>query len=749
MMVFISLSRLTYHVALCNVFRCICWILAIWMGNVSILFAQEQHSIARIWNEGTLEAIRHDLSRPTVHARNLFHTSVVMYDAWSVYDKAAEPYLLGKTLNGYTSSFKEFTPHGDIEASRRAAISYAAYRLLSHRFRHSPQADSTQMMLDSIMHDLGYDISFTSTKYDDGDGRSLGNYIAVQMIQYGLQDGANEENDYKNKVYKPKNGLKSMSFRGNRNLKDPNFWQPLLISDGADKNGSPLDGSANFLSPEWGKVAPFSLSESSKVVRRKDGIDFSIYHDPGPPPYLDTTNATSTSDYQWGFMLVAMWSSHLDPSDHTTWDISPASIGNMNTDEWPADFTEMRDFYKEDGGDPSPGHSINPVTGQPYPTNEVLRADYTRVLAEFWADGPDSETPPGHWYTIMNYVADHPDFERKYRGQGDPLDRLEWDIKSYFILGGAMHDAAIAAWSIKGYYDYIRPISAIRYMAEMGQSSDPELPRYHQFGMPIIGGYAIPVDKNDPLALNNAVSQDMKLYTWRGHQYIDDPKTDIAGVGWILAKDWWPYQRVDFVTPPFAGYVSGHSTFSRTAAEVLTKITGSAYFPGGMGIFNAKKNKYLKYENGPTQDLQLQWATYRDASDQCSLSRIWGGIHPPADDIPGRRIGLKISENVVEHAEKYFNKEIAEVIDLTASKQMVVSPTTATSGSPITIKFYHKGTFDIEIKDLNNKTVYRDQHRLNRKTKLTLPKNLHSGEYNVIIKNGNRNYYHKINVLTP
>ena len=42
-----------------------------------------------------------------------------------------------------------------------------------------------------------------------------------------------------------------------------------------------------------------------------------------------------------------------------------------------------------------------------------------------------------------------------------------------------MHDAAISAWSVKGWYDYIRPISAIRYMAdEQGQSSDPNLPNY-------------------------------------------------------------------------------------------------------------------------------------------------------------------------------------------------------------------------------------------------------------------------------
>ncbi|MDO6425018.1 hypothetical protein Q4521_21220, partial [Saccharophagus degradans] len=97
------------------------------------------------------------------------------------------------------------------------------------------------------------------------------------------------------------------------------------------------------------------------------------------------------------------------------------------------------------------GHSINPITKEPYKEQWVSKGDYTRVLAEFWADGPDSETPPGHWFTILNYVNDHPLNLKRFNGNGESLDNLEWDIKSYFILGGAMHDVAITAWSIKGW----------------------------------------------------------------------------------------------------------------------------------------------------------------------------------------------------------------------------------------------------------------------------------------------------------
>ena len=219
-----------------------------------------------------------------------------------------------------------------------------------------------------------------------------------------------------------------------------------------------------------------------------------------------------------------------------------------------------------------------------------------------------------------------------------------------------MHDSAIAAWGIKGWYDYIRPLSAIRAMSDYGQSSDPLLPSYSVDGITLEPGYIELVDVGDPLAgAENEHVGKIKLYTWRGPDYVTNPSVDQAGVGWILAENWWPYQRPSFVTPPFAGYISGHSTYSRAGAEVMTALTGSEYFPGGMSGFEITANEFLVFEEGPSVDMILQWATYRDASDQCSLSRIWGGIHPPADDIPGRLIGEQIGLDAFEFAAAYFD----------------------------------------------------------------------------------------------
>ena len=74
-----------------------------------------------------------------------------------------------------------------------------------------------------------------------------------------------------------------------------------------------------------------------------------------------------------------------------------------------------------------------------------------------------------------------------------------------------------------------------------------------------------------------------------------------------------------------------------------------------MSSFEITANEFLVFEQGPSVDMILQWATYRDASDQTSLSRLWGGIHPPADDIPGRIIGEQIGIDAFARARQYFS----------------------------------------------------------------------------------------------
>jgi hypothetical protein len=689
-------------------------------------------SVARQWNEEVLNGIRNDFARPTVHARNLFHTSVAMYDVWAVFAPYADTFFLGKTVGDYTCSFNGFSTSENLSEARNKAISYAVYRIILHRFENAPRQVEILEAVNSLMADLQYDISITSTNYENGDAAALGNYIAQQIIAFGLQDGSNEALDYGNQLYEPLNEPLNTDITGNGDMTHPNHWQPLKVENYVDQSGNVIPGGQPaFLSPEWGSVTPFSLQDEDKTIHSVSGFDYTVYSDPGAPSYLQ--NGLGIEDpYKWGFSLVAAWSAHLDPADGVLIDISPASKGNFDSSGFPITFEEYKSFYNyADGSDPSTGHSINPKTNLPYEPEMVLRGDYTRVLAEYWADGPDSETPPGHWFTLLNYVSDQPDLVKRFKGEGDELSDLEWDVKSYFILGGTMHDAAVTAWGLKGYYDYVRPISAIRYMADRGQSSDSDLPSYHPNGLPLVPGLIEVINLGGPLAgaFNENVGR-IKMYCWKGPSFIIDPNNDIAGVDWILAEEWFPYQRPSFVSPPFAGFVSGHSTFSRAAAEFLTMLTGDPFFPGGLGVFEAPANSFLKFEKGPSTTIKLQWATYRDASDQTSLSRIWGGIHPPIDDVSGRIIGEKIGKKAFAFGEKYFIKKLAE------SGALFPNPTVEST----TILFESNIELSVSVYDILGREVISTPAEFDAYNQCNLSTSqLRQGIYFVILRDSNDN----------
>ncbi|NVK84620.1 MAG: T9SS type A sorting domain-containing protein [Cytophagia bacterium] len=656
------------------------------VAGLNPLKAQEP-SIAREWMEELLHSIRNDLARPTIHARNLFHVSAAMYDAWAFFDDEAETYLLGKTVNGFTCDSDYLRSFDKSQVNMEEVLSHAAFNLLNHRFKNAERYSMLSQGYRALMEKYTYRGPSDIKDLSLGTSYALGNFIGQCYIDYGWIDGSNEPNQYKNQYYQPKNVSIAPQFPGNPRITDLNHWQQIELDVFIGQSGFESGDIQPFLSPEWGNVYPFALTDADRVKKRRDGDNYWVYNDPGAPPQFDDFKNGGHEFYKWNFGLVSMWSSHLSPSDNVMWDISPGAQGNAQS--LPEDWSEYADFYNErEGGDPGQGHALNPATGQPYEENIVPRGDYTRVLAEFWADGPDSETPPGHWFTILNYVSDHPQVVKKFKGEGEVLSDLEWDVKAYFVLGGAMHDAAVSAWSIKGYYDYIRPVSAIRALSDLGQGVSSGYPDYNREGFGLEPGFIELVGFDDPLADRNSDAlYEIKLKAWKGPRYISNPATSQAGVDWILAENWWPYQRPTFVTPPFAGYVSGHSTFSRAAAEVLTKFTGDEFFPGGMGEFVATKNEFLVFEEGPSVDVHLQWATYRDASDQTSLSRIWGGIHPPIDDIPGRHIGIKVGNKAFAFAEKFFTGKVPDSFGL-SKLNLAIAPNPVSRGDMMNISVF-------------------------------------------------------------
>ncbi len=217
--------------------------------------------------------------------------------------------------------------------------------------------------------------------------------------------------------------------------------------------------------------------------------------------------------------------------------------------------------------------------------------DRTKSIAEYWADGPKSELPPGHWVLFSKFVSD-----RDHHS-------LSQDIKMNFAMTNAVFDASIAVWGYKRQFDYIRPVSAVHYLFK---------------NLPVVA--------------------------WGGEG---------KGTRVINGKDWRPYQAITVVTPPFAEYISGHSAFSAAAAEVLMRYTGSDAFGGAVLI--AAGSSRVEPGLVPAQDLTLSWPTFSAAADEAGISRRYGGIHFVQADLESRALGRKVGAQAYALASDYIN----------------------------------------------------------------------------------------------
>jgi hypothetical protein len=216
--------------------------------------------------------------------------------------------------------------------------------------------------------------------------------------------------------------------------------------------------------------------------------------------------------------------------------------------------------------------------------------DRSKSSAEYWWDGPSTELPPGHWCLLARYVS------RRDRHSVDQ------DAKMFLALTGALLDASITAWDAKRVYASVRPITAVR-----------------------------------------------ELYRGRTVLAWGGPG---QGTREIRGEEWLPYQPATVVTPPFAEYVSGHSTFSAAAAEVLASFTGSQRF--GLSVTIPARSSMIQAGVTPTRPVTLTFRTFAEAADQAGRSRRYGGIHFEDGDLDGRRLGTRIGANAWAKALGYF-----------------------------------------------------------------------------------------------
>ncbi len=229
--------------------------------------------------------------------------------------------------------------------------------------------------------------------------------------------------------------------------------------------------------------------------------------------------------------------------------------------------------------------------------------DQQKVVAEYWADGPNSELPPGHWCLFAAWVS-HRD-----------RHTIDDDARMFFALGNAVMDAGIAAWDAKRAYDAARPITAIHYW---------------KAGKPI--------------------------RAWGG-----------PGLGTVqmLGDSWIPYQPLTVVTPAFPEYVSGHSAFSAAAATVLANFAGSDTF-GASATFAPGWSR-VEPGLTPARPVTLAWPTFTAAADEAGLSRRYGGIHFAEGDLAGRTLGRQVGAQVWSRAAGYWTGASGSARNLAAS----------------------------------------------------------------------------------
>jgi hypothetical protein len=338
--------------------------------------------------------------------------------------------------------------------------------------------------------------------------------------------------------------------------------------DGSNQLGDEPGGKPGVPYSDYTGYAP--VNDPMDVRDPRTPLDLSTVHDPSrwqPLRFIDITGHDVTPGFiapHWGLVVPFAMSSGSQFRSTTP----PAKYGS---DQYVSQAQALIDI-------------------------SASLTDEQKMIAEYWADGPRSELPPGHWDLIAQFVAD--------RDNHGPYERgVDLDSQLFFTLTNAIFDAGICCWDNKRTYDSERPITAIRYQF------------YGQ-----------------------------KIRAWAG---------PYQGTQWIDGETWFPYQPRWFPTPPFAEYSSGHSTFSAAGAETLNLFTRSDRFGGSVTLPAGSS----RIEPGavPAQDLTLSWDTFTRAADQAGMSRRFGGIHFEQGDLDGRHVGRPVARLAWAKAQSYIN----------------------------------------------------------------------------------------------
>jgi hypothetical protein len=345
-------------------------------------------NVILLWNEELLETIRKNA--PGTGPTVAARALGVLHTA--TYDawEAYDPTAKSTRPNG----IPEPQASSNVAADKAKAISFAAYTTLTDLFPYR------RPVYEARMTALTYSISDTSP------AANVGRTAAQAVINFRHGDGSNQTRDTKG-TPNPDDDTVSypdpactptvtpQCYQPTRQWNqptDPWRWKPLCVrtADGV-ANGAPAERDPTLPCPD-----------------RPAGSN--------PPPY-----------YALQRPLTPQW------PKITTFAASPLQ-------------------YHVTGPPKNPNgtySNADVVTA----LNEASNLDERKkVTAEYWADGPGSEFPPGHMAVFAQALS---------RKKGHTLDT---DVKMFFALGNALLDASVGSWTTKYKYDFWRPILAIRYV---------------------------------------------------------------------------------------------------------------------------------------------------------------------------------------------------------------------------------------------------------------------------------------------
>jgi hypothetical protein len=228
--------------------------------------------------------------------------------------------------------------------------------------------------------------------------------------------------------------------------------------------------------------------------------------------------------------------------------------------------------------------------------------DAEKAAAEYWGEWGSSPAP--HLIELTKHVSNANDL------------RLDDDVKLFWLVSNTLLDASIATWDAKYFYDYVRPITAIRRLGETTITAWK--PRSFSAAL----AYSTP-------GLISAANAEESVP---------------AGIGQEHAADWEPY----LPTPAFPSYVSGHSAFCAAWAHVMRLATGKP----DLNLRATVRRLYVELRD-LARPAPLDYPTFDSAAEACGMSRIWAGIHWPADNERGRELGTKVADKVWQRYQQF------------------------------------------------------------------------------------------------